>query len=178
MIERTEVELAGTITRWDGNSGDILTDRGERISFNRLQLQLSDIAKQPKIGDRIFFSATCCVEVKHELEAVRKLIAKEPNEAELRYLALLNRAREEQRHPDNLAVDLDFTGTIESYDASKGYGFITADTGDRVLVHATCLRAAGHRSAEPGSTVFFSALLRRGGLQAYRIHQLQPPAQH
>ena len=47
-------------------------------------------------------------------------------------------------------------GTVKFYNASKGYGFIAPDNGERdVFVHATALEQAGIRSLNEGDKVTF-----------------------
>ena len=49
-------------------------------------------------------------------------------------------------------------GTVKFYNASKGYGFIAPDNGDRdVFVHATALERAGIHSLNEGQKVVFEA---------------------
>ena len=47
-------------------------------------------------------------------------------------------------------------GTVKFYNASKGYGFIAPDNGERdVFVHATALERAGIRHLGEGQKVEF-----------------------
>ena len=49
-------------------------------------------------------------------------------------------------------------GTVKFYNASKGYGFIAPDNGERdVFVHATALERAGIHSLNEGQKVSFEA---------------------
>lgn len=49
-------------------------------------------------------------------------------------------------------------GTVKFYNASKGYGFIAPDNGERdVFVHATALERAGIHSLNEGQKVAFEA---------------------
>ncbi len=64
----------------------------------------------------------------------------------------------------------ELAGTVKFFDATKGYGFLTADGEPTdILVHVTCLEAAGYRTAYDGARIH--ALVRRTakGLQAVRI---------
>lgn len=57
-------------------------------------------------------------------------------------------------------------GTVKWFNANKGFGFITRDTGDDVFVHYRAIRGEGHRTLREGQRVEF--FLKRGdkGLQA------------
>ena len=49
-------------------------------------------------------------------------------------------------------------GTVKFYNASKGYGFIAPDNGERdVFVHATALERAGIHTLNEGQKVAFEA---------------------
>ena len=56
-------------------------------------------------------------------------------------------------------------GTVKFYNASKGYGFIAPDNGERdVFVHATALERAGIHSLNEGQKVSFEVVAdRRSG---------------
>lgn len=63
-------------------------------------------------------------------------------------------------------------GRVKWFDAVKGYGFLSPidarDVGD-VLLHISCLRAAGRTEPPEGATVTCEAIRRVKGLQAFRI---------
>ena len=73
---------------------------------------------------------------------------------------------------------------------AKGFGFIVPDNGlPDVLVHVTCLRRDGFKTAYEGARIVVEALDRPGGLQAFRIlsmddstakhpAQMSPPNTH
>jgi len=48
------------------------------------------------------------------------------------------------------------TGTVKWFDASKGYGFITRDSGSDLFVHFTSISGDGYRALEEGQKVDFS----------------------
>ncbi|MHC5653275.1 cold-shock protein [Stappia sp.] len=61
-------------------------------------------------------------------------------------------------------------GSIKWFDVAKGYGFIVPDDGSSdVLLHVTCLRRDGYRTAYEGSRVVCEAVPGTRGLQAFRI---------
>ena len=67
------------------------------------------------------------------------------------------------------------TGTVKWYDAEKGFGFITSDEGEDVLVHVSTL-PAGVPSLKPGSKVEFGVVDGRRGKQALSVNVLSAPA--
>ena len=87
--------------------------------------------------------------------------------------AWLNGKWTESRAPDdsdyqiNNAADMSRErGKVKWFNASKGFGFITRDSGDDVFVHFRSIRGQGHRILRDGQRVEFA--VRRGdkGLQA------------
>lgn len=66
------------------------------------------------------------------------------------------------------AVDRDGreSGTVKWFNGTKGYGFITRDSGDDVFVHYRSIRGKGHRSLVEGQAVFFHVSDGDKGLQA------------
>ena len=65
---------------------------------------------------------------------------------------------------------VEISGRIKWFDVSKGYGFITQDSGDAdVLLHVTTLRRDGFQSANEGTRIVCEALVRSKGLQVFRI---------
>lgn len=63
-------------------------------------------------------------------------------------------------------------GRVKWFDAVKGYGFLSPidrGEGGDVLLHISCLRAAGRDEPPEGATVTCEAIRRAKGLQAFRI---------
>lgn len=58
------------------------------------------------------------------------------------------------------------TGTVKWFNTSKGFGFISRDTGDDIFVHFRAIRGEGHRILVEGQRVEFSVMQRDKGLQA------------
>lgn len=58
------------------------------------------------------------------------------------------------------------SGTVKWFNGTKGYGFITRDSGDDVFVHYRSIRGKGHRSLVEGQSVFFHVSDGDKGLQA------------
>lgn len=58
------------------------------------------------------------------------------------------------------------TGTVKWFNTSKGFGFISRDSGDDIFVHFRAIRGEGHRILVEGQRVEFSVMQRDKGLQA------------
>ncbi len=61
------------------------------------------------------------------------------------------------------------TGTVKWFNATKGYGFITRDTGGDVFVHYSAINSKGYRSLEEGQRVQFDIVEGKKGLQAQDV---------
>ncbi|MDO9321709.1 MAG: cold-shock protein [Pseudomonas sp.] len=58
------------------------------------------------------------------------------------------------------------TGTVKWFNTSKGFGFISRDSGDDLVVHFRAIRGEGHRVLVEGQRVEFAVMQRDKGLQA------------
>lgn len=58
------------------------------------------------------------------------------------------------------------TGTVKWFNTSKGFGFISRDSGDDIFVHFRAIRGDGHRVLVEGQRVEFTVAQRDKGLQA------------
>ncbi|WP_272887273.1 cold-shock protein [Stutzerimonas stutzeri] len=58
------------------------------------------------------------------------------------------------------------TGTVKWFNTSKGFGFISRDSGDDIFVHFRAIRGEGHRVLVEGQRVEFTIMMRDKGLQA------------
>ena len=58
------------------------------------------------------------------------------------------------------------TGSVKWFNANKGFGFITRDSGDDVFVHFRSIRGEGHRVLHDGQRVEFEVSEGDKGLQA------------
>jgi CspA family cold shock protein len=65
------------------------------------------------------------------------------------------------------------TGKVKWYDADKGFGFLTTDTGGDVFVRSDSL-PAGVASLKTGSRVEFGLVQGRKGDQAIQVSVLEP----
>lgn len=61
------------------------------------------------------------------------------------------------------------TGTVKWFNATKGYGFITRDSGGDVFVHYSAIQSQGYRSLEEGQRVKFEIVEGKKGLQAQEV---------
>jgi CspA family cold shock protein len=57
-------------------------------------------------------------------------------------------------------------GTVKWFNTSKGFGFISRDSGDDIFVHFRAIRGEGHRVLMEGQRVDFVVMQRDKGLQA------------
>ena len=83
------------------------------------------------------------------------------------------RLHEELRELEDVGINIEpRSGIVESYDRTKGYGYIQMEDGERALLHVTCLRANGFRHAHAGARIEFMAMRRPRGWQAFRVLSL------
>jgi CspA family cold shock protein len=60
-------------------------------------------------------------------------------------------------------------GTVKWFNDSKGYGFITRESGTDVFVHHTAIQAEGFKSLKEGQTVEFEVTEGPKGPQAANV---------
>ncbi|MGW0969921.1 cold-shock protein [Streptomyces sp. NPDC002516] len=61
------------------------------------------------------------------------------------------------------------SGVVKWFNAEKGYGFITPQSGDDLFVHFAAIQADGFKSLEEGQAVTFVATRGQKGMQAEEV---------
>jgi CspA family cold shock protein len=61
------------------------------------------------------------------------------------------------------------TGTVKSFNESKGFGFIEGDEGEDVFVHYSALEGEGFRTISEGQRVEFETTSGPKGLRAEHV---------
>jgi cold shock protein len=71
-------------------------------------------------------------------------------------------------------VGFQVTGLVKWFDLAKGYGFIKPSSGQQgdILLHQTCVRQSGFKTAVEGAQVTCEAIQGPRGLQAKRLLSL------
>lgn len=61
------------------------------------------------------------------------------------------------------------TGTVKWFNETKGFGFITTESGDDVFVHFSAISGNGFKTLSEGATVEFEVTRGPKGLQATNV---------
>lgn len=166
-------EMSGTLAEWNGKTGTILTDCGERVPLLRMMLHLRGFKAPVKVGDRIHFHASEHVTVDYSLSRIRLIEPRHPDADELAQL-------QTRLHPPPEEVELvgrKMQGVVESFDADKGYGRVRTSDGEHAFLHICCLRAGGYQTVAIGARVEIDALHRPAtGWWAWRLLSLEQNA--
>jgi CspA family cold shock protein len=64
------------------------------------------------------------------------------------------------------------TGRVKWFNAAKGYGFISQETGEDVFVHHTAIDMKGYRSLNEGQRVQYKVVTGPKGLQAEDVRPI------
>jgi CspA family cold shock protein len=64
-------------------------------------------------------------------------------------------------------------GTVKWFDAKKGYGFITEDSGKDVFVHFSAIQGDGFKSLNEGDRVSLEVVQGAKGPQASQVYLLK-----
>ena len=64
------------------------------------------------------------------------------------------------------------TGTVNWFNAKKGYGFISDENGDDIFVHFSALNMSGFKVLEEGDKVEFEVIEGEKGPQAANVTKL------
>jgi cold shock protein len=62
-------------------------------------------------------------------------------------------------------------GSVKWFNDAKGFGFVTADSGEDVFVHHTAIKQEGFRSLEEGQRVTFDIVAGPKGPQAANVYK-------
>ena len=60
-------------------------------------------------------------------------------------------------------------GTVKWFNAAKGYGFISRQSGEDVFVHFSAIQSEGYKSLNEGQAVEFEVVKGPKGLQAANV---------
>jgi CspA family cold shock protein len=63
-------------------------------------------------------------------------------------------------------------GKIKWFNATKGYGFVTLDSGSDAFCHASVLQAAGHQELPPGASIICDLADSQRGMQVVTVHSV------
>ena len=61
------------------------------------------------------------------------------------------------------------TGKVKWFHRKKGYGFITAESGEDVFVHYSCIEGSGFKVLDDGEEVEYEAEKDEKGIKARRV---------
>ncbi len=64
------------------------------------------------------------------------------------------------------------TGTVKFFNAEKGFGFISRESGSDVFVHFSQIKGEGYRSLTEGQAVEFDVAPGRKGEEAQNVRPL------
>ena len=65
-------------------------------------------------------------------------------------------------------------GTVQWFNAEKGFGFIAPESGEDVFVHFSAIQSTGYRSLDEGQAVEFDGTAGPKGAQAANVRLLEP----
>lgn len=69
-------------------------------------------------------------------------------------------------------------GTVKWFNAEKGYGFISQESGDDVFVHFSAIQGKGFKTLEEGQSVSFEIEEGPRGKQASNVRLFQVLCKH
>lgn len=67
-------------------------------------------------------------------------------------------------------------GSVKWFNETKGYGFITVETGEDVFVHHSAIQSTGFRTLKEGEKVTLEVTTGEKGPRAKNVVRLNPPA--
>lgn len=62
-----------------------------------------------------------------------------------------------------------YTGKVKWFNAEKGYGFITDESGKDIFVHFSAINSEGYKTLEDGNTVTYDIVKTDRGEQASNV---------
>jgi CspA family cold shock protein len=65
------------------------------------------------------------------------------------------------------------SGKVKWFDNTKGYGFITGETGKDVFVHHSSILGQGFKTLNEGEDVDFDLVEGEKGLKAQNVHRVR-----
>jgi len=92
------------------------------------------------------------------------------------FLALISALYIAKALIDESEEDFREMGTVKWFNVSKGFGFVTRESGEDVFVHFRSIRGRGHRSLQEGQAVKFGVVESNKGLQAEDVSILRKSA--
>src|SRR4029079_15818940 len=78
--------------------------------------------------------------------------------------ATVTRTTRSNRREDSLT-----TGTVKFFNSEKGFGFISREGGDDVLVHYSNIQSTGYKTLDEGQRVEFDVAPGRKGEEAQNV---------
>lgn len=66
------------------------------------------------------------------------------------------------------------SGKVKWFDNTKGYGFITGESGKDVFVHHSSILGQGFKTLNEGEEVNFDLVEGEKGLKAQNVHRSNP----
>ena len=63
-------------------------------------------------------------------------------------------------------------GTVKWFNADKGFGFLSRESGDDVFVHFSAIQGDGFKSLEEGQAVSFEIVEGNRGAQAANVEKI------
>ncbi len=67
------------------------------------------------------------------------------------------------------------SGKVKWFDNTRGFGFITQESGADVFVHHTCIEGKGFKSLHEGETVVYDLVPSDKGPKAERVQRISAP---
>ena len=61
------------------------------------------------------------------------------------------------------------TGTVKFFNAEKGYGFITEESGKEIFIHYSAIQIDGYKTLNEGELVEFELYQSDRGMQAKHV---------